>query len=206
MIYLMRHGELEFPQEKSFIGQTDLPLNTKGVEQAEWWNKQFAEANITFEKIYSSDLVRCYKTARIVGGESRVYPLKPLREIHLGTWEGVPFKDVRSKYFKEWKERGENFSGFRPPGGESFSDLYDRVIPAFTDILEQTQHNALIVAHGGVNRMILCYLLDVSVGGLFRIAQEYGCLNIIDNEKDPIQIVSMNIRPLSSPFERDFMY
>jgi len=40
--------------------------------------------------------------------------------------------------------------------------------------------NIVIVAHGGVNRVILCHLLGIPLENIFRIEQDYGCLNIIE--------------------------
>ena len=40
--------------------------------------------------------------------------------------------------------------------------------------------NILLVAHGGVNRVILCHVLDLDLNQLARIDQAYACLNIID--------------------------
>jgi hypothetical protein len=36
------------------------------------------------------------------------------------------------------------------------------------------------VAHAGVNRVILCEALSLSLEHLFRLDQNHGCLNIID--------------------------
>jgi len=38
----------------------------------------------------------------------------------------------------------------------------------------------IIVAHGGVNRIILCELLGIPLENIFRIEQEHGAINIIE--------------------------
>jgi len=46
--------------------------------------------------------------------------------------------------------------------------------------------NIAIVAHGGVNRIILCHLLGIPLENIFRIEQDNACVNIIelwDNDK-----------------------
>ncbi|MEK6679369.1 MAG: histidine phosphatase family protein, partial [Nitrospirota bacterium] len=48
----------------------------------------------------------------------------------------------------------------------------------------------LIVAHGGVNRTILCRALGLDLKYLFRIEQRYGALNIIEYYDD-IAIVNL---------------
>jgi len=44
---------------------------------------------------------------------------------------------------------------------------------------EGTDHIA-IVAHGGVNRIILCHLMGVPLENLFRIEQNNAAINIIE--------------------------
>jgi broad specificity phosphatase PhoE len=44
--------------------------------------------------------------------------------------------------------------------------------------------NILLLAHGGVNRVILFHALNLDLQLLPRIDQEYGCLNIIDYYDD----------------------
>lgn len=47
--------------------------------------------------------------------------------------------------------------------------------------------NIVIVAHGGVNRIILCHLLGIPLENIFRIEQDFGAVNIIEfHEKYPV--------------------
>jgi probable phosphoglycerate mutase len=195
MIYLLRHGAVERGEEKRFVGQIDLPLSPKGLEQARWWQRKLAAT--VFEGIYCSDLVRARRTAYIIGEgkESRVEVMTGLREIHLGEWDGLSMTDVRNRFPDEWRKRGESLISYHPPAGESFSDLYGRVIPVFERILEQLEGNALIVGHAGVNRVILCYVLGIPLENLFRLGQDYGCLSMIDHQRNPIRVVKMNFCP-----------
>ena len=47
----------------------------------------------------------------------------------------------------------------------------------------------VIVAHGGVNRVILLDAIGASLKNLFHIEQDYGCHNIIDYFTDNIAVV-----------------
>jgi len=83
---------------------------------------------------------------------------------------------------------------YRPPGGESFADVHARVVPFFEQIVKANQGgNAFIVGHAGVNRVILCHLLGMPIAYLFRLGQDYGSLSIIDNEKEQMRLIAMNI-------------
>lgn len=195
-ILLLRHGELlGQTDEKRFIGQTDLPLNQVGRRQAQYWCKWLAGAPIAH--IISSDLSRCMETARILSADRQVIvePLASLREINLGRWDGMTFRRVRERWPDAFGLRGMERARFRPPGGESFLDLQRRVVPVFEQAVDQAGGNLLMVAHAGVNRMILCHLLGMPPQNRFRIAQGYGAMNLIGRQPNRYRIHSLNLLP-----------
>ena len=196
IIYLMRHGDSRQDEVKRFIGQTDTPLNETGRKQAVWWREEFL--SLFFDRIYCSDLSRSVETAEIiaVNRQEPVRLVPEFREINLGKWDGLPMQEVRSRYPEEFEKRGANLVSYRPEGGESFLDLSARVLPAFELITRDVEsERVLIVGHAGVNRIILCHLLGMPPAGLFRLCQDYCCLNIIVSEKDCVCLRSINIPP-----------
>ena len=196
-LFLLRHGSIQRTDRAGrFIGQTNLPLNDRGRRQARYWRSLLAAEPLS--GIYCSDLDRCTETARILspGAIPAVEAMPELREIHLGHWEGLSFARVRQRWPDAFRQRGEDLAGFRPPGGESFRDLRQRVIPAFENVVRQTAGNLLIVAHAGVNRVILCHLLGMPIDHLFRIAQSPGAMNMIDRHADGYRVHLLNLAPL----------
>lgn len=179
-IYLARHGMIQKPGPgKFYIGRLDLPLSSKGHEQAANMAEQLR--NISLNGIYTSDLVRTIETA---GYTARIHGLSPikipeLREIHLGQWEGRSFESIKKDHPAAYVERGRNILHFRPPDGESFMDLARRVIPALYQILNSSRGDILIVAHAGVNRIILSHAMGTDLKDLFTIPQNYGTLRQI---------------------------
>jgi broad specificity phosphatase PhoE len=69
------------------------------------------------------------------------------------------------------------------------------VIPAFYEIIQSTRGNVLIVAHAGVNRIILSQVLGKSLDGLFEIDQDYGCLNVIRHRSQVFEVTLLNDVP-----------
>jgi probable phosphoglycerate mutase len=196
IIYLMRHGDSRQDEIKRFIGHTDTPLNETGRKQAAWWREQLSA--FFFNRIYCSDLSRSVETAEIIAGnrQETMRPLPELREINLGQWDGLPMQEVRCRYPEEFEKRGADLVHYRPDGGESFFDLSARVLPAFELITRDVENErVLIVGHAGVNRIILCHLLGMSPASLFRLCQDYCCLNIIVSEMDCVCLRSINIPP-----------
>jgi alpha-ribazole phosphatase len=193
MIFLLRHGEVQSDEEKRFIGWTDVPLSENGIRQARAWQYRFLHT--AFERIYCSDLSRARGTAEIIGEKRQqgLTVMPALREINLGELENLSMRQVRERFPEKWRERGENILSYRPDGGESFSDLRDRVIPVFEDIAGQAKTDVLVISHAGVNRVILCHVLGVPLENLFRIGQAYACLNTIDCRVAPYRVVAINV-------------
>ena len=74
---------------------------------------------------------------------------------------------------------GQNF---RIPEGESLQEVRDRAMPRLKTL----------VAHAGVNRVILCDALSLPLENIFRLDQNYGCLNIIDYFPDFTMVRLLN--------------
>lgn len=156
MIFLLRHGETAAEGQRRFIGWTDLPLTDGGRRQARRCGRELASGRIA--SIWCSDLLRAKETAEIISRRIGV-PIRSttaLREIHLGAWEGLEMAEVRRCDPEAWRLRGDRLPDFRPPGGESFRDLADRVLPEFASIAAAGDTDILVVGHAGVNRVILC--------------------------------------------------
>jgi probable phosphoglycerate mutase len=199
MIYLFRHGAVDAAGRR-FVGQWDVPLNREGERQARYWRDRFRD--IPWAGVWSSDLERARRTAEIISGVS-AREIPELRELHLGEWEGRLLSEVRERWPAQWRRRGERMATFRPPGGESFADLQRRAMPAFRGIATQPGP-LLVVAHAGVNRVILCRLLAMPVAALFQLGQDHGGLNRIDPARRPFRVVSVNWPPGAPGFGAPF--
>ncbi len=205
LVYLIRHAEPALPnREKRFVGRSDPPLSTTGIEQARRLANRLCRVH--FDSIHSSDLRRCLDTARIIAdGEAKTGsrrqndepsqaiipeetqpPVAPpilanpqLREIDAGLWEWLTFDEAQRLHPREFSEREHDLTGYRFPGGESFHDLRDRVVPAFKRIINGGGENILVVAHLGVNRVLLCEFLGLPLEELFSIKQGYADIDLI---------------------------
>ncbi len=85
-----------------------------------------------------------------------------------------------------YAKRGEDLEYFKPPNGESFHDIAKRVRDAFDAITHHATGTIIIVAHAGVNRMILSNILGIAINDMFSIEQSHACvyeLVLSDNEQ-----------------------
>jgi probable phosphoglycerate mutase len=176
-VYLVRHGAINCGNKKRYIGITDLHLNNVGLEHARILKKFFS--TMVFEKVLISPLQRCIETANIILENFDIHPtkVKEFQEINMGNWENQTFEFIKNQFPNLYEERGLNIANFIPPGGESFYQLQTRVLPAFQHHMENTSGNILIIAHAGVNRVILSKVLDFPLENIFDINQPYGCVN-----------------------------
>jgi alpha-ribazole phosphatase len=193
-IYLVRHGQVVGHDGFRANGHTDVDITEVGREQMEFLAGRLRLTPI--KALYSSDLKRTKIGARIIARHHDIAHriLSELRELYFGKWEGLPLSRIREEYPGELDKRQDDIVNYRPPGGgESMHDLSERVLTCYREILkEQEGSDILIVAHGGVNRVILCAALGLDLSNVFRIQQDYGCLNIIDYFPDHTVVQLIN--------------
>jgi alpha-ribazole phosphatase len=196
-IYLIRHGEIPRSEPRRFVGQQDLPLTAQGREQMARLAEYLAGRSLT--GLATSPLSRCRTSADIVHarlGGQKVQVVADLREIGLGAWEGKTVDEVRHYFPGQWQARGNDLAGFQPPAGESFAALLDRVWPAFLTVAGMSDDaRVAIVAHAGVNRVLLCRILGMPLGHLFRLEQDYGCINVLRRDRTGFRLALLNFRP-----------
>jgi len=198
-LYLMRHGRTVEEAPWRFLGQRDLPLSPVGRIQCASWREELS--GVDFAGAWCSDLGRCRESAALIleGRDLMPTPLAGLREIALGEWEGLSKEEVRQRFPGQYEARGADLANFRPPGGESFADLSERAWTALMKILGSGERhdadNLLVVAHAGVNRAILCRLLDMPLDRLFRLDQDPACLNIVKFVRGEPRLAQLNRQP-----------
>jgi probable phosphoglycerate mutase len=195
MLYLLRHGAIDQPEADCFIGQTDPPLSLEGRLQARTWRKELQ--NVAFTAAWSSDLKRTTETAGIIFDDRSVWikNCRELREIHLGEWDGVPRDRVRKCHADLWRARGNDLADFRPPGGESFRDLQERVVSQVIRIATDTSGKVCIVTHAGVIRVLICHFLQMPLSNLFRLRFDYGSLSLVSYRPERVEMCALNLRP-----------
>lgn len=191
-IYLVRHGQVEGFEEKRYNGQGDVPLTEQGLAQFRALRARLADRPL--RAVYSSDLGRCRQGAEILAAPHGLTTVATagLRELHIGDWEGLTWKELQERFPRQWQARLDDIVNYRVPGGENLVDVAARVRPAMRRILaSHAGQEVLVVGHGGVNRVILLDAIGAPLGRLFHIEQNFGCLNIIDYYPDGIGVVKL---------------
>jgi alpha-ribazole phosphatase/probable phosphoglycerate mutase len=180
-LYLVRHGRVADGQAHRYHGHNDIGLSPLGEKQLEDLAAQLQA--IPLAGVYASDLYRAFRGAEIISRGRNLTPqaVPEFREVNFGVWEGLSFEEIAAHYPQELQGRFQDLANFRIPGGESLMDVRGRALPRLNELLEKhTSQAFLIVAHAGVNRVILSEALGMPLEHLFRLDQNHGCLNIID--------------------------
>jgi glucosyl-3-phosphoglycerate phosphatase len=164
---LWRHGQTAFNAERRFQGQTDIPLNDHGREQAAQAARYLAA--LEPDAIFSSDLSRAAQTAaalaRLTGLSVKLD--EDLRERHGGSWEGLTDTEIREQY-------PEAFAAWVPPDGEPVTAVGDRSSAALERIADAMPGGsvAVVVGHGASLGMGVARLLGIPDGA--RVLGPFG--------------------------------
>jgi broad specificity phosphatase PhoE len=183
-LLLMRHGSVEyFDVDGRPYSPDDVPLTPAGVAQARAMGEALAAGGAAIDRVVTSGLTRTRATAQHVLEAARLAP--PLEH-----WDD--FREIRGGRLSEIRDdelRDAFLSAFEGPvaretrflGGETIGELLDRVLPQVERLLaDASWDTALLVAHGGVNRAVLSWFLTGQHQFLGGLAQDAGCLNVID--------------------------
>lgn len=175
-LHLLRHGTLLPNPERRFVGQRNIPLSEEGRRQARFRRQELIP--VPLQEVWTSDLDRCREMTAIImeGRNVPVHAEAAFREIHLGAWEGLTRTEVEERFPGAVAARGQDFWNYAPQGGESFAMLARRVLPVLHAHLRSLPDDAhaLLVAHSGVNRMILMQYMALGMQDFFSIPQPYA--------------------------------
>lgn len=163
-IYCIRHGQTDWNAQSRYQGQVDVPINEIGRMQARRNGealRQFLPEIATADFI-SSPLSRARETMQIVrrclGLDVEDYQTdERLQEVHYGDWQGKLLTTLRDTDEEAIAARLADPFNFRPPSGESYCDLLDRM----RDWLEGVERDTVVTTHGGISRTLRAHLLDL---------------------------------------------
>ncbi|VBB41476.1 putative alpha-ribazole phosphatase [uncultured Desulfatiglans sp.] len=193
-LYLVRHGQINGHEHNSIHGHTEIGLTETGVLQMQHLSERLRFLDI--KAIFASDLERSAAGARWVARyhEAPVELVPELREMYFGEWEGLTLEEVCRRFPEALAKRQADLVNFSAPGGgESMAGFAERVLSWLKRrFVEQGPGDWVLVAHGGVNRVIICDALGLSLASMYSLQQDYGCLNIIDYFDDGKLVRLMN--------------
>lgn len=181
-VFLLRHGDTGLSRADAFTGSEDVPLSDEGLAHANELGERLSTFDIA--AVYASSMQRAHETAQAVASRHNlpVQPVDALREIDHGHWDGLTRDEIATRYPEELAQYKQDPLHFRPQGGESPMDCFERAYPAFLEIIRtHSGQNLVVVAHQGTNLLLITKLLggDLSRYGLL-YGQRPACVNVLD--------------------------
>ncbi len=184
-LLLLRHGQTELSAQRRYSGRGNPALTDAGRQQAEAAAQYMAQRG-GIAAVISSPLQRAYDTAataaKALGLDVAVD--EDLIETDFGAWEGLTFADAAERD-PELHRRWLRDTRTKPPGGESFDAVLDRVLRVRERIIAAHQGaTVLVVSHVTPIKMLLRLALDAGPGILYRLHLDLASLSIAEFYSD----------------------
>jgi alpha-ribazole phosphatase len=197
----VRHAPVRSDNGRIY-GQSDLSCDCSDTASFEALTRVLPRGALWF----TSHLARTRETVQAIWAAGDLAPAGPPREIrdfaeqHLGAWQGLD----RAGFFAERPEHPGSYwfapAEERPPGGESFVDLYERTRAAIGRLGPECRgRDVVVVAHGGTIRAALAVALGIEPQGGLAFAVENCSVTRLDhleaNGASGWRVVMVNHQP-----------
>lgn len=186
-IYLMRHGHVNYRRDVAKVGGADfVELTEQGKGEALAAGE--ALSAVKFDRAYSSGLPRTRVTAeKVLSYHDDPVPLlgelPGMRELKgggQGSQITIDF-NVIAAIMQELMSRAHEPGASMGPEGELFVDAQARAVASIEGLLgEPGWQTALVVAHEGINRILLSWMTDGGLGAVGAFEQDTCCINVLD--------------------------
>ena len=185
-LYLVRHGQVADGHTDVYNGHVDVDFSSRRRQPMRISGGASQGCRTGWHLFLRSDPHQARGgDHQCTAGDLAVKTVPEFREINFGIWEGLSFKEIMTRYPEELQQRFADLANFRIPEGESLKDLEARVAPKLADLIREHSGEAfLVVAHAGINRVILSQAMGLSLQHIFHLDQAYAGLNIIDYYPD----------------------
>ncbi|MEM9285463.1 MAG: histidine phosphatase family protein [Pseudomonadota bacterium] len=182
-LYLMRHGHVNY-FDVAVEDFSQVPLTEEGQEQAQ--SAGLALTGVTFDAAFHSGLPRTRETLGLVlkanetGLERDPIAIGGFEELRGGQVIVKTQTELAARLAFSFDAAAEEGASFLP-GGELFADAERRIVEALRILVEEhSWKRAILVAHEGVNRILLAHLTGGGLGALGHFEQDLCGINVLD--------------------------
>jgi probable phosphoglycerate mutase len=182
-LVLVRHGATEWSTVHKHTGRTDLPLTEDGRVEAVNAGERLA-AKWQFTNVFASPLQRARTTAELAGFDNPVID-DDLMEWDYGEHDGRTTLEIRAERpgYSKWKER--------PPGGESVTDVGERV-DRFLARLAGVEGDTVVFAHGHLLAILIARWLQLDATNGQQFPLETATLTVLGIRRDARVLYTFN--------------
>ncbi|MEX0920028.1 MAG: histidine phosphatase family protein [Candidatus Pacearchaeota archaeon] len=191
-IYIVRHAESKRnARQKSDI---DAELTAVGEEQARRLGSYFHDINPNI--VYCSTMKRAKTTLEKIRPFLKGIPIKYTSKIvehNLGIY-GKNGEDDWKSYVKDAGKQGVPFEKFKPEGGESLEEVYERAGKFYNYLLKEHKgKDILLVGHGIFSLELILYALGLPISeGVYYRLSNASVSTLVLNEKGKVKDFHIN--------------
>lgn len=173
-VILIRHAEVEQKWKGICYGSLDVSLSQEGItassQLAERLNSRRRDAlkpglDQVNTRVFHSGLIRTETLARFIalrldcegiGKDER------LSERDFGVWQGLSWEEIYASDPDSFHDLIDRPDTYRPPGGETTTEMQQRVVRWFEEITKDyANHNIIAISHSGPIAALAGHLLGL---------------------------------------------
>lgn len=174
MLVLVRHGESAANAAGVLSGRTESPLTDRGKAQVAAVSAVLG----TVSRLISSPLGRARASAEGLGLDLPVEVDHRWNEVDYGAFDGLALSALPADLWRRWRAD----ASFRPPGGESLSDVGKRVRDACRELFTcpgqgaSAEGDVVVVSHVSPIKAAVAWALDVGDEVAWRLQLSTGSI------------------------------
>jgi broad specificity phosphatase PhoE len=188
-IYIARHGQNVDNENGILNGHRDFPLTEKGREQALEVAGLIKDANLSFDAIYSSPLIRAFETAEIIAQSlNGPTPVSEdlLIERNFGIMTGEKVADIEKMCAPNILKTEIITYFIEVEGAETFAQMIERAKKLLEKLNDKhTDGNILLVCHGDIGKMIYAAYYNLGWEEVLKQFHFGNCELILLSEDSP---------------------
>jgi alpha-ribazole phosphatase len=198
-LWLIRHPKPAVP-EGTCYGRTDVDTDAQHFEAvvARLRGLHDSDEGPTPLQVYSSPLSRCARVAQALSGapwpEPVIEPL--LAEMHFGHWEGKDWSAIPRDEINAWRD---NIEHWRPPGGETVTELAGRGWRFLQSITPQgaaasgPRPAVAVLTHAGVILTLLKQVRGEPLNQFGGLKIDFGSVHHLEHDERGWRVVRENV-------------
>lgn len=150
-LHLIRHPQPEIASGLCY-GSADVKVAPERLDEAAG---ELAAVLPRQAPLYSSPLARCARLSEklflLLGGSPPIYDAR-LAEMNFGNWEMQSWDNIPRLEVDAWVD---DLAHFRPGGGETVTEVAQRVLDFDRELGNLAAESVIIVCHAGTIRLLL---------------------------------------------------
>ncbi len=195
LLALLRHGKTLWNEEGRIQGHKNSPLSPAGIQQVLEWGRFLKPYSI--HCIIASDLGRVRETVGLLQKVLDKVPIEwnpALREQSWGEWEGKTLAEIKRSQGEELTTQVRAGWNFRPPGGESRTEVLHRALPVMQQAAQQWPgKQVLVVCHEGIIKALIYHLAARSFLPEEKAILQKPALHLLQGIGKELSIGALNI-------------